>query len=298
MSDLVLAVDLGGTAVKLALVHPSGAILARTAMPTPPAGAFAQLADGIASVLRGFAPEALRVGLATPGYLDPASGVVIDGLGNVPVLSGQSLPEALRQRGFPDIRTVNDGVAAAFGEARFGAGRTMSRLAVITMGTGIGGAVIVNGEPMTGARGEPPEFGAIVIDAAGLTLEEGAAAAAFGAEYAGRGGEHGLTPLEVVRRASCADQRACDAIDAIGRRIAFACGTLINVLVLDCCLLGGGISAAGDVLLGRVRHHLPDYVWPFLLPRSAVQLATTGNDAGLLGAASLWFEGGSASSST
>jgi glucokinase len=290
VSDRALAIDLGGTAVKLGLVHRSGRIEARATLPTPPAGGFGQLVDGIVTLLRGFGPAGTPLGLATPGYLDPVSGIALDGLGNVPVLDGHSLPDALRQHGFPAIRAINDGIAAALGEARFGAGRFVSRLAVITMGTGIGGAVVIDGRAMAGPGGEPPEFGAIVIDADGMSLEQGTAAAAFGAEYAARGGDGSLTPAEVARRAACGDRRALAAIDTIGRRLAFACGTMINTLVLDCCFLGGGISAAGDVLLEPVRRHLPDFVWPFLLSRSTVRLAETGNDAGLLGAASLWFD--------
>ena len=285
MSDLALAIDLGGSAVKLGLIDHSGIVRARAVIATPPAGAFVQLADAIATALRGFSSELLPIGLATPGYLHPVTGFAVDGMGNVPVLHGQSLPEALRARGFACVHTINDGVAAALGEARFGAGREHARLAVMTMGTGIGGAVVINGAPVTGADGEPPEFGAIVVESPGVTLERGAAAAAFTAEYAAHGGEQGLTPGEIASRAARGDQLANAVLDKIARRIACACGMMINALALECCLIGGGIAGAGDLLVRPIRRHLPDYVWPFLLARTQVGLTATGNDAGLLGAA-------------
>jgi glucokinase len=285
VTGLAFGVDLGGSAIKLGLVDRSGAVRDRATFATPPAGRFAELADSIADALLRRGPASLPLGLATPGYLDPATGVALDGMGNVPVLRGHSLPEALRARGFARVRALNDGVAAALGEARFGAGRFHARFALVTMGTGIGGAVVIDGAPVAGANGEPPEFGAIVVDGRGTTLEGGAGAAAFAAEYRAHGGAAGLTAAQIVARATTGDLAGQAALDAIGRRVAHACGTMINALALDACLIGGGIAAAGDLLLDPIRRHLPDYVWPFLLARTRIERAATGNDAGLLGAA-------------
>ena len=86
-------------------------------------------------------------------------------------------------------------------------------------------------------------------------------------------------------RAARSEAAAVAAVDATCRRIAQACGMMINLLGLEACLLGGGIAGAGAALVDRVGAHLPEFTWPFLLARSRVAVAGTGNDAGLLGAA-------------
>jgi len=80
---------------------------------------------------------------------------------------------------------------------------------------------------------------------------------------------------------------AAVAVDRTARRIALALGSLVNALVLDACVIGGGIAAAGEALIGRIRTHLPDFTWPLLLDRVQVVMATRGNDAGFIGAAAL-----------
>ncbi len=120
----LLGIDFGGTAVKLGLVTREGAVLARTAVPFDPARRFEEMATAVcdagARLGGGRKPEA--VGLATPGYADPATGVLIDGTNNVPALRGQALPEFVaRHLGVPAF-IDNDGTCATLGELAFGAG--------------------------------------------------------------------------------------------------------------------------------------------------------------------------------
>ena len=107
------------------------------------------------------------MGIATPGFADPATGILIDGTQNVSALKGRSLPKEFSERFRVPSFIDNDGTCAALGELRFGAGRNFRNFVVVTLGTGIGGGIVVNREVVTGAKGTPPEIGAICLDPKG-----------------------------------------------------------------------------------------------------------------------------------
>jgi glucokinase len=96
-----------------------------------------------------------------------------------------------------------------------------------------------------------------------------------------------LPPEDIVARAASGELAAGRAIEETCRRIAQGLGTLINILNLQACLIGGGIAQAGGPLLDPIRRNLPEFTWPYLLSRARVELAATGADAGILGAAAL-----------
>ena len=120
-------------------------------------------------------------------------------------VEGSFAPAALRERiGLP-VATVNDGSAAAFGELHFGAGRGLSRLALLTLGTGVGGGIAIDGRLVTGDDGVPPELGAMVLDdapAGARTLEDFASASGFAAAYRRAGGDGTLAPIEIFANAA------------------------------------------------------------------------------------------------
>ena len=292
-----IGIDIGGTAIKLGLVRADGRVHARRQFPFDRALSFEHLVDRIVEearrVAEGAALRPVAIGISTPGYADRRSGTLIDGTANVPALAGRSLPLALGQRLALPAAIENDGTAATLAELRFGAGRPFRRFALVAIGTGIGGGIAIDGQVITGNEGEPPELGAMVLDAAGErnysglpgTFEHLAAAYGFLAAHRDR---HPDDPApSVADLFARADGTAAAAIDATARRIAQALGTMINLLNLEACLLGGGISEAGADLLDAVRRHLPDFTWPLLLARTRLLPAALGNDAGLVGAAAI-----------
>jgi glucokinase len=291
-----LGMDVGGTAVKLGLVTAEGAVTARAAVPFNPAQGFEEAAGAMctaaARLLGDRKPEA--VGIATPGYADPSTGILIDGSNNVPALRGYSLPAFVAQRFGAPAFIENDGTCATLGEMRFGAGRPFDRFVLITIGTGIGGGVVVDRRVVTGTGGIPAEIGALCLDPDGPTNYSGipgtferlASAAAFVEWYRGRSGRRDASSAEdVLRLAACRDAIAEAAVDGVARTIAQAFGVMTNLLNLEACIIGGGVSAAGEILLGAVRHHLARFTWPSLHRNVRVLLAHHGNDAGLIGAA-------------
>jgi glucokinase len=296
--SVVLGMDFGGTAVKLGLVTAEGSVLARTAVAFDPERTFEETAAGVCEAGARLAGDRqLRaIGIATPGYADPATGVLVDGTNNVPALRGQSLPAFVQRRFAAPAFIENDGTCATLGEMLFGAGRPFSRFVLVTLGTGIGGGVVIERRIVTGPRGMPPEIGALCLDADGPTNYSGipgtferlASAGAFVECYARRGGRGGATSAgDVFRLAGTGDGDAAAAIAAVSRVIAQALGIMINLLNLEACIIGGGISAAGAPLLEAVRSHLSGFTWAALHRNVQVLLGQHGNDAGILGAAAM-----------
>ena len=290
-----IGIDVGGSSIKLGVVEESGRILSRRRIQLPNAQDFLTFSGSIIAAveeLRADAREEVEaIGLAVPGFIDPESGLSIDGIDNVPALRSRSLPAELERSSGLKVVAQNDGVAAARGEMLFGAGRPFSRFVLMTIGTGIGGGLVIDGKLVTGNRGEPPELGAIVLDTTGPvnysgmhgTLEAFASVPGLNSAY----GSKDLPAEEIFRRAAAGDAQAERALEVVCTRLAQGCGILVNALNLEACIFGGGVSHAGEVLRARVERHLSSFTWPMLLGNCQVLLAEHRNDAGVLGAAAL-----------
>jgi glucokinase len=298
---ILAGIDVGGTAIKMGLVSNQGAILSKKTMPYDSRKSFEDLVESLCGSIQSLtsSPQAdlLAVGISTPGFAEPGTGILVDGANNVPVLQGHSLPGALSGRFRLPVFIDNDGTCAATGELLFGAGRNFRNFVLITLGTGIGGGVVIDRQPVTGQDGRPPEIGAICLDPDGPvnysgvpgSFERLACASGFMELYrkfGGRGGE-GMTPQDIFERAGEGDRAAESAVDREGRYIAQAFGIMINLLNLEACIIGGGISAAGQPLLDAVRKHLPSFTWARLYHHTRVVLAQHGNEAAIIGAAAM-----------
>jgi len=291
-----VGIDVGGTTIKMGLVSIDGRVLDRRRIAYSSLPDFEALTTALIveaqAMARAIQCKISCVGLATPGHAQRQDGLMVDGTANVPVLRNRSLAAALRDRIGVQVSTVNDGTAATLGELHYGAGRNLKRFVVVTLGTGVGGGVAIDGRVVTGDDGEPPELGAMVLDATAQyprTLEDFAGAAGFARAYRQRGGSDRLTPEEIFTCAASGNDAALRAIEDTALRIAQGLGTLVNTLNLNACLLAGGMAQAGAALLDPVRNSMRDFTWPYLLSRASVRLAETGNDAGILGAAEIAF---------
>lgn len=294
---IIVGIDIGGTAVKLGAVAADGRILARDALPFRSLATFDALADALAASAAGLGRACGRpiggVGVASPGVPHPETGIIVSGANNVPILRGHSIKAALVQRGLPARAAINDGIAAALGEHAHGAAAGLASFAMLTLGTGVGGCIVIDGKPVIGRDGHPPEIGALVLDRNGPpgphgllgTLEAYAAIAGFTAAHTQAGGAPDTAPETIFAAARQHDPVALASLDAVCRHLAQAIGGMINLLALDACLLGGGLSLAGEPLAAGVRRHLGEFTWPHLLAHAEIRLAATGNDAGVLGAA-------------
>ena len=297
----IAGLDFGGTHIKMGLIREDGKVLPGRSMPFHPESSFDEVIQSflppLKSLVSSSGSELMAIGISTPGYADPESGVLIDGAENVPALRGRSLPAALAKLFGLPVFIENDGTCAATGELLIGAGRGLRSFVLITLGTGIGGGVVVNGEVVTGPNRQPPEIGAIClqpeapVNASGIpgTFEHLACASGLVDLYRRHGGreDRGTNPRAIFESAARGDKAASSAIDRFGRYIAQALGIMINILNPEACLLGGGISGAGEPLLEAVRRHLPCFTWPNLYRKTRVIPAGLGNNAGWIGAAAI-----------
>jgi glucokinase len=286
----VIALDVGGTSIKAAIVDESGAMLRRTDARTPVSGG----ADAIVSAIRAVAdeltsPEVAAVGVVVPGVVDAASGIarysVNLGWRDIPL--GALLTADL---GLP-VAVEHDVHAAGLAERTFGRARGVSDCLVVVIGTGIAAVVVAGGDPVRGALGIAGEIGHVPVypdgEPCGCGLrgcaEVYASAAAIARRYAARGGEP-LTAAEICARLGSdhiADAVWNDATSTLG--LALATYTLL--LDPSLIVLAGGLSAAGAALRDPVRAALATHLAWRAAPAVEVSLLT--NRAGLFGAALL-----------
>ncbi|MFN0148008.1 MAG: ROK family protein [Dehalococcoidia bacterium] len=312
MTRVVVAGDLGGTHLRAALVDETGRVFARRDRPTPPAATSAQILEVIkdlfatvsgASVTR---PEGACIAL--PGLINADEGMVILAP-NVPGFRNLALGRPIAEHlGLP-VWLENDASAAALGEHRYGAGKGTRHLLHGTLGTGIGGGIVIDGKLYRGAKGLAGEIGHVVIDPAGPRcncgsrgcLEALVSGVAF-AERARRIVATGKSPVlqEIagydpptaaqLEAAARAGDKLCEAeIRNGGHLLGLALGGLVNVLNPDVVTLSGGLLGMGEMLLGPMKEAMYSIAYG---PASGtiVRVSELGEDAGLLGAAAVAFE--------
>ncbi len=308
---LAIGVDIGGTKVSAGVVTPEGTVLADLRRRTPssdPGETAAAIAGAVVELRAEY--EVTAVGIGAAGWVDLARTTVLF----APNLAWRDEP--LKQRledliGLPVI-IENDANAAAWAEYRFGAGQGSRVLAMITLGTGIGSGLVIDGELYRGAHGIAPEFGhmCVVPDgrrcgcgnrgcweqyASGKALVREARDIALGAPLsagallAAAGGD--VTAIDgptVTEVALAGDAAARECFDEIGRWLGKGLAGLASALDPSCFVIGGGVADAGEFLLNpTTRAFEATLPGRGFRPMPAVRLAALGNLAGLVGAADL-----------
>lgn len=310
---LTLGVDIGGTKVAGGVVDEDGQILARHRVSTPARDASATT-DAIVSVIeelrsRHGAVEAVGLGIA--GFVDGGRATVYFAPNLLGWRDGPLRDEVERRVGLPVV-VENDANAAAWGEARFGAGRDHQHLTCVTLGTGVGGGIIVDGRLFRGGYGVGAEIGHIQMveggrpcgcgqrgcweqyASGGALLREARERAADSRDEAevllglGDGTPEGIVGRHVTEAAHLGDPVAVAAFDQIGHWVGQGLADLAAVLDPECFVLGGGVSEAGDVLLKPTIAAFEQLLTGHgRRPLASVLLAQLGNDAGMVGAADL-----------
>jgi glucokinase len=291
----VLAVDIGGTKMAAALVGESGRVLTHHEVGTPaaPAGADGVVAEALAGLVRrtveGYRPVAAAV--ASAGPLDPVAGVVSPV--NIPAWRDFPVVSCVREAagGLPSV-LVGDAIAAAIGEQWCGAGADSAALLGIVVSTGVGGGLVLGGEPFCGPTGNAGHIGHIYADpymeecpCGARGCVETAASGPAMVRYARRAGWTGADARELTAAARAGDTVARGAFARAAD--ALANGVLIAAALcdLDVVVVGGGVSAAGDVLLTPLRERIVRRANLPFVQRIQVRQAALGRRAGLIGAA-------------
>ncbi len=306
--ELAAGIDFGGTSAKIGLVDRTGRIVDRAAVTMDPRESFEGIVAPVELSLRGLLgrhPEERlsTIGIGTPGFIDKTEGLLIGGCENIPSLQGRSVQRQLAGAFSVPAFAENDATSAAAGELAFGAGRRFSHFVLITLGTAIGGGLVLGGQVYRGSRGFAAEIGHLCVSPGGLwcscgsrgCFEQYASGTAIARVYAEKirkrtGGMDAVTPKEVVDRARSGDPAAVDTLEEAASWIAQAFGSLLNILDLEACIVGGGVSEAGDVLIDPIRRRLPDFCWRQIHAGVEVLAAELHNDAGILGAAAQAWE--------
>ena len=297
-ANRVIGVDLGGTKIAAGLVDRAGRIEARREVATPTESEEAVLTAIERTVEGLFDDDVAALGLGVPSTVDQKTGRAVSSV-NIP-LTDVPLRDHLAERFGVPCGIDNDANAAAIGEWQAGAGRGTRNMIMLTLGTGVGGGLILDGRPYRGSVGAAAELGHMVIEHDGRPCQgtctgrghleayaTGLAAADDAREAFGPDADTHV----LIERAVARDERALEILDAIARRLGSALGTLVNVFNPEMIVIGGGWGeAADDFLLERAREVM---LRESLSPgRELVRVvpAELGPDAGVVGAAFVAFE--------
>lgn len=296
---LAYGVDVGGTTIKLGLFDGRGSLLRRGSIPTDTSDRGAHILPQISKwIRRQDIPlnQISGVGLGVPGPVRRDGTVnrcVNLGWGVVPV--AEVLSELLD--GVP-VRVANDANAAALGECWQGAGREMDSLLLVTLGTGVGGGLVLHGDVVAGAHGSAGEIGHMTVNpdetqpcSCGKRgcLEQYASAGGI-VRLAQAAGLRVESAKEVSDLAAWGNERARAVLEKAGRLLGLALSYAACLVDVDGILIGGGVAAAGEWLLNPVRDAFYANVF-HAASSTKLALASLGNDAGLYGAARLVWNG-------
>ena len=293
----VIGVDLGGTKILAGLVGRDGAIERRRERPTPVTSQDDLLEALEAAVAELLDDRVVALGFGVPSTVDQRSGTAVSSV-NIP-LAGLELRSRMRERFGLPVGVDNDANAAAIAEWSVGAGRGAQHMVMLTLGTGIGGGLILDGRPYRGAVGAAAELGHIVIEHDGRPCQghctgrghlEGYTTGKAAGEAAQEVFGPGVDSHRLVRLANEGDPRAAEILTAIGRRLGSALGSFVNVFNPEVIVVGGGFAAAGDWLFGPAREVMLREALPPGRDLVRVVRAELGTAAGLVGAALVGFE--------
>jgi glucokinase len=252
-------------------------------------------------------PDAVAVGLGIPATIDQDEGIAVAAV-NLP-LSDVPIREIVSERVGLPVFVDNDANVAAYAEYLFGAAQGMPHTVMLTVGTGIGGGLVLNGEIYRGSTGAGAELGHVVIQADGPpcqgncpnhgcveALASGTALGREGRAVAESSPDSALSAMlaegreidghAVTEAALAGDEVAVGVFELIGSRLGVACASLANIFQPNAIVVGGGVIAAGDLLLDPARRELRQRA---LNPMNKTPIleATLGNDAGMIGAAAM-----------
>jgi glucokinase len=312
--ECVIGVDLGGTKLLAGVLDDDLHVQHRVHRPVRGLDQNALLETIVAAVeeARATAPhEVVAVGFGIPCVIDQRRGMATMAV-NLPVRDVPFRDLMTERLGLP-VEVDNDGNVAALAEHRAGAARGTTDAILLTVGTGIGGGLILDGEPYRGAIGAGAELGHMTIDLNGPpcqgncpntgcleTLASGTALAREGRRIAGERPDSALghalregreiSGALVTELAHDGDAAAVDALALIGTNLGVGIASYLNIFNPDVVVIGGGVIAAGELLLGPARAEAQRRALPTMVEHARIVTAHFGAEAGMVGAATLALE--------
>lgn len=315
MKNIAIGIDLGGTTIKFAFVTREGRLISQWAVATPVYNNGNQIISTIIeSIWEKMSELSLSkehftaIGMGSPGSVDRKKGTVT-GAFNLGWIETVYIKEEIEKAlGIPFVLD-NDANVAALGEQWMGAGQNEPNVVFLTLGTGVGGGVIVDGELVHGFLDTAGEIGHLKVEENGFLctcgqkgcLETVASATGIvnvakkeASQYVESSAlakaileEQVITAKYVFESARKQDPLAEYVLNKVGKYLGTACANIANILNPSTIVLGGGVSKAGELLLIYVVPHFKRNAFPTIAKHTAIKIATLENDAGVLGAASL-----------
>ncbi|MCZ7546977.1 MAG: ROK family protein [Anaerolineae bacterium] len=310
MSDYAIGVDLGGTKIEAALIDRGGARVARARRPTHPAeGVEAVVGRIVAAIeeLRAAGGPIAGIGVGVPGVVTAAGVVALASnlhWRDVPLRA--MLIARLGDAGARGLYMEKDTNAAALGEIRYGAGQGARHMLYVTVGTGVGGGMVLDGRIYHGARDKAGEIGHLVIAPGGHrcgcgkrgcleTLASGTAIERWMREALARGepsalagaDREALTAKDVAAAAQAGDALARRAFEVAGRHLGHGLALYADLVDPERIVIGGGVAAAGDLLFEPARAALREWAFRGDEIAASVVRAGLGPESGAIGAAAL-----------
>jgi glucokinase len=306
MEPWVVGVDLGGTTIKLGLIDPQKKILERRRIPTNPEEGPENAIEHIAEVVneyRKFIPDKENIaalGICCPGPVDHEAGMLINPT-NLPKFYNVPLRQMLFERLNMPVSMEHDAKAAALGEFYYGAGRTQKSMVYFVVGTGVGAAIILDGQLIRGVKNFAGEIGHTTVDRNGELCScgsKGCLETYTSGPWLARRYQHLLdqenltnqSPTEspitgetVISQARAGDPLARKIMTEAGEAIGIAVATMAMILDIELYVFGGGVSKCGDLLLEPARNTLPKYSFRTVSPRVRLMLSELGDNGPLLG---------------
>lgn len=303
-----LGIDIGGTNCKGALVTADGTLTLRSEIPTRDGdgtGTVVELAEKLLAEANYQGAQVVAIGVGAAGFVDSRDGS-ISFSPNV-IYGDPQITRVVSERFSLSTTVANDANAAAWGEREVGSAAGFDHVALVTLGTGVGGGFIVGGKLLTGATGAGAEFGHTVLDPEGPACPcglsgcveqfvSGSAIARMGTEALSRWPDSSIkdfamgepvTALHVARAAREWDEAAREVLARSGRYLGIALSNIVNLFEPEVIVIGGSVAEAGEPFLGSARDRLNTMLDQQNRRPVHLERARLGNDAGIVGAALL-----------
>jgi glucokinase len=305
----VIGVDLGGTNMRAAAIDAAGRILSRARRETPKAAEdiVAAMVSAVNECREACLLPARAVSVAVPATIRRSDGAMT-ALPNVKALEYFPLTERVEAATGLPVLLENDANAAALGEFWLGAGREAQTMIMVTLGTGVGGGIVLKGQLWTGADGTAGEIGHVCVETNGAKcgcgsrgcLEVYSSATAMvrlarqlGTEYSDTTVpmDERLTSKALYEHGIAGDALALEVFRIMGTYLGVGLSSLINILNPELIVIGGGAAAGWDLFIGHVKETIKQRAFATPAERAQLLRAERGDDAGILGAAYLALAG-------
>ena len=314
MSEMFVGIDVGGTNVKIGLFDSKLKLICKTSVTTDadmgPEVVIDKMAKTVKELLAqaGFSlKDIVAVGIGTPGPAKYSQGIIIKST-NMPKFKNVPICRMLNERLGAPIVFDNDANVACWGEYAVGAGKGVKDIVFFTLGTGIGGGIVSNGELVHGCDENGAELGHTIIYPDGRQCncgQKGCVEAYASADSTARRATEALeagaksslrkvldkkgriTSKDVYEHLAAGDKLAKEITDGTAKALAITCINMLHATEPKRIVFGGGMIAAGDILLNGIKRFFDEHIWTLKKEATEICFATLGEDAGIIGAAAL-----------